>query len=218
MKKLTLFFLILSLLQSCFMKKSSLGSTGIYPDSVSIALNNGSETPPANKDTAINNNIPFGRNVTSADTPITYSDSKVQTASGRTTVAKTLTWLDFESGYAKAIKENKILMVDVYTDWCYWCKVMDRETFSDSAVIQKLNSNFVTVKLNPEKDKTFHFGDTTMNQVELYRWLGYGNTFGFPTTYFWISPAKSPERYSLAGYNEPAAFIDILAQITAKKK
>lgn len=132
-------------------------------------------------------------------------------------VPTTLTWLDFQAGYEKAVAENKILLVDAYTDWCYWCKVMDRETFSDTAVIRLLNTHFVTVKFNPEKNGKFSFNDTTMDNAQLYRWLGYGNIYGFPTTYFWIRPGKSEERHSLAGYNEPKEFIGILDKVIAKK-
>ena len=132
-------------------------------------------------------------------------------------VPTTLTWLDFQAGYEKAVAENKILLVDAYTDWCYWCKVMDRETFSDTAVIRLLNTHFVTVKFNPEKNGKFSFNDTTMDNAQLYRWLGYGNIYGFPTTYFWIRPGQSEERHSLAGYNEPKEFICILDKVIAKK-
>lgn len=132
-------------------------------------------------------------------------------------VPTTLTWLDFQAGYEKAVAENKILLVDAYTDWCYWCKVMDRETFSDTAVIRLLNTHFVTVKFNPEKNGKFSFNDTTMDNAQLYRWLGYGNIYGFPTTYFWIRPGQSEERHSLAGYNEPKEFIGILDKVIAKK-
>jgi len=39
--------------------------------------------------------------------------------------ANELTWNDFDSGYKLAKKKKKIMLVDVYTDWCGWCKVMD---------------------------------------------------------------------------------------------
>ena len=131
--------------------------------------------------------------------------------------SKTIVWLDFESGYKKAVAENKIILVAMYTNWCYWCKVMDRETYTDSAIIAEINTHFVPVKMNPEVDATFRFGDTVMNNVELFLWLGHGKQFGFPTSYFWLQPGKSDERYCLAGYHEPSAFMQILKQIEAKK-
>jgi thioredoxin-related protein len=131
--------------------------------------------------------------------------------------SKTLVWLDFETGYKKAVAENKIILVDMYTNWCYWCKVMDKETYTDSGIIAEINTHFVPVKMNPEVDARFTFGDTTMSNSELFLWLGYGKQFGFPTSYFWLQPGKSEERYCLAGYHEPAAFMQILKQIEAKK-
>jgi thiol:disulfide interchange protein len=82
-----------------------------------------------------------------------------------------LAWFDFESGYEKAAKEGKILLVDAYTDWCGWCKVMDRNTYTNAQIIETLNANFVAVKFNPEKAKTFKFGGKTMNNDELLLWL-----------------------------------------------
>lgn len=139
-------------------------------------------------------------------------------ADGDTTeVAKTLNWLDFESGFALAQKENKILLVDVYTDWCGWCKVMDRKTYSNDTIIRKLNQNFVMVKLNPEKERTYKFGDKSMGAAELHAWLGYGKTFGFPSTYFMIKPGTTEERYAQVGYLDPWDFSGILDIILSKR-
>jgi thiol:disulfide interchange protein len=42
-----------------------------------------------------------------------------------------LKWYGWNEGYAKAVKEGKIVLVDAYTDWCGWCKKMDRDTYSN---------------------------------------------------------------------------------------
>ena len=39
-------------------------------------------------------------------------------------------WYSFNEGIALAKKENKHIVLDFYTDWCGWCKVMDQKTFS----------------------------------------------------------------------------------------
>ncbi len=59
------------------------------------------------------------------------------------------TW---EEAFAKAEQENKHVFVDSYTDWCYWCKVMDKETFTDPEIAAYLNAEFVPIKVNMEKD------------------------------------------------------------------
>jgi thioredoxin-related protein len=51
----------------------------------------------------------------------------------------------------KANTEHKFIMLDCYTDWCGWCKVMDRETFKDSSVVAKLNSEFISARREMEK-------------------------------------------------------------------
>jgi len=51
----------------------------------------------------------------------------------------------------KAAKDQqKFLFLDGYTEWCTWCKVMDRETFSDAEVGSLMNARFVNVKMEME--------------------------------------------------------------------
>ena len=129
-----------------------------------------------------------------------------------------LTWYGFEEGYKKAIKDGKILLVDAYTDWCGWCKVMDRETYTNSEVIAALNKDFVCVKFNPEVNKSYIFGDRTMDGRTLLLWLGYGESSGYPTTYFWIEPKKDDRRFNQAGYLAPDQFLQVLAAAKLEKK
>ncbi len=56
----------------------------------------------------------------------------------------------FEAVVAEAAKSNKLVMVDAYTDWCGWCKVMDRETFSNAEVGNYINERFVSTKVDME--------------------------------------------------------------------
>lgn len=53
----------------------------------------------------------------------------------------------------QAQKENKYIFVDCYTDWCYWCKVMDKETFTDTTVANRINSQFIPLKREMEKEE-----------------------------------------------------------------
>lgn len=52
---------------------------------------------------------------------------------------------------ARAKAEHKYVFVDCYTDWCGWCKVMDKETMTDEGIIATMNSKFVAVKIDMEK-------------------------------------------------------------------
>jgi thioredoxin-related protein len=61
-----------------------------------------------------------------------------------------LTWLTIEQLDKVDLGDKKVL-VDVYTDWCGWCKVMDKKTFTDPQLIEYLNRNFYVVKFNAEQ-------------------------------------------------------------------
>jgi thiol-disulfide isomerase/thioredoxin len=44
---------------------------------------------------------------------------------------------------------NKLIVVDVFTDWCGWCKKMDQEIYTDSRVAALSREN-IFLKLNAE--------------------------------------------------------------------
>jgi len=88
-------------------------------------------------------------------------------------------WLPFNEGMALAAKENKHVVIDFYTTWCHWCKVMDRETFSNPEVKKYLAENFVTIRINAEStsEKVSYKGEE-MTPVALARAFG---VKGFPS-------------------------------------
>ncbi|MBY0477585.1 MAG: DUF255 domain-containing protein [Chitinophagaceae bacterium] len=64
-----------------------------------------------------------------------------------------LQWLSLEEAEQKIKQEPRPLLIDLYTDWCGWCKVMDRKTYSSQDLIKYLNEKFYVVKLNAESKK-----------------------------------------------------------------
>lgn len=57
----------------------------------------------------------------------------------------------FDEALALARTEKKILLVDVYTDWCGWCKKLDREVFGDARVAEAARG-LVAIRINAEKE------------------------------------------------------------------
>jgi len=129
-----------------------------------------------------------------------------------------VTWYNFTDGYSKAVKEGKIILIDAYTDWCGWCKVMDKKTYTDAGVIEVLNKNFVCVKLNPEQNVEYTFADKTMKADVLLQFLGSGQVTGYPSTIFWPNPATNQQRYLQAGYMGPSDFLALLDAAIQKGK
>lgn len=52
---------------------------------------------------------------------------------------------------AKAAKENKLVFMDIYTTWCGPCKMLRKSTFTDKAVGEYFNTNFVNTSVDAEK-------------------------------------------------------------------
>lgn len=59
----------------------------------------------------------------------------------------------------------KKFMVDVYTDWCGWCKRMDANTFSDPAIAGYVNEHFYAVKFNAEMKDSLTLGNQTYHFI-----------------------------------------------------
>lgn len=62
-------------------------------------------------------------------------------------------WYSYQSGMKKINDENKKGFLHFYTDWCTYCKLMNRQTFTDDAVVAFLNQNFVPIRVNAEKQR-----------------------------------------------------------------
>jgi len=110
---------------------------------------------------------------------------------------------NYQEAVSKAKAEKKIVMVDLYTDWCGWCKRLDRDVYADSAVAAKLSSGFVSVKLNPEKSK---------EAAELAKKFG---ARGFPHIVFVDGTGNKVAEIS--GYLPAAQFLQRLDSLTPAK-
>jgi len=90
-----------------------------------------------------------------------------QTASTNTLISEEspVKWLTFEQAIEKSKTEKRKIFIDVFTDWCGWCKVMDKNTFSEANVAKILNEKFYPVKFNAEQTEDVVFSGTTFKFV-----------------------------------------------------
>jgi len=119
--------------------------------------------------------------------------------------AEEIKWLDFNTGYKLAVKKKKIMMVDVYTDWCGWCKVMDRETYAKSEIAALINQNFVPIKFNPETPNVVYtFEGKEYNGKGLRDAISNSQIRGYPATMF--INTKNKKSSLVSGYLNPQEF------------
>ncbi len=66
-------------------------------------------------------------------------------------------WLSWEEAVERNKTEPRKMLVDVYTDWCGWCKKMDKTTFKDPLVAAYVSKHFYAVKFNAEQKTKLTF-------------------------------------------------------------
>lgn len=124
-------------------------------------------------------------------------------------------WMSFEEAIEKSKIEKRKIFIDVYTDWCGWCKVMDKNTFSEEKVAKILNEQFYPVKFNAEQKEDVVFNGTTFKFVPSGK-SGYhqlaaallNNQLSYPTVVFLDEEFRMIQ--PLAGYQKAPEFHKII--------
>jgi len=78
----------------------------------------------------------------------------------------TINWVSWEEAVELNKENPKKIFVDVYTDWCGWCKKMDKSTFVDKEITEYMNEHFYAVKFNAEQKEEIEFNGTTFKFVK----------------------------------------------------
>jgi thioredoxin-related protein len=94
---------------------------------------------------------------------------------------------------ARAKSAGKYLFVDCYTDWCGYCKLLDKNTFPDKNLAEIMNANFISTKVDMEKD----YGINLSMKYHIR---------GFPTALVFNPDGKLV--YRIVGYSEPKKYIE----------
>jgi thioredoxin-related protein len=120
-------------------------------------------------------------------------------------------WMSFEQAVEKSKTEKRPIFIDVYTDWCGYCKLMDKNTFNEPTVAKVLNEKYYAVKFDAEQSGDITFRGTT------YKFVPYGNKgthqlamallnnqLSYPTVVF-VNP-EFTNVFPIAGYRQPPEF------------
>lgn len=101
--------------------------------------------------------------------------------------SKTKFWQSWNDVSIQEKIKKKPILIDIYTDWCVYCKVMDNTVYKNDSVINYIQQHFYSYKLNAEKNDTIVWNNTSFNYNSKYQvhdfavHLSKGN-IAYPTT------------------------------------
>lgn len=106
--------------------------------------------------------------------PVMYAGDKNKKVAPKkpeteTTDDKEIHWLSWDEAQVKMKHMPKKVWIDIYTDWCGWCKRMDATTFKNPALVKYMNQNYYAIKFNAEKDDNIRFLGKVYNLEQQYR-------------------------------------------------
>ena len=130
--------------------------------------------------------------------------------------AQEVEWISWKEASELAVTEEnpKKIFIDVYTDWCGWCKKMDKDTFQNAQVAEYMSKNFYMVKMDGEGKEPLEYKGKIYNFVPSGR-KGYHEfaaalmqgRMSYPTVIF--LDEKLEMLSPVPGYQKPKPFLKI---------
>jgi thioredoxin-related protein len=118
-------------------------------------------------------------------------------------------WQEFSKALELAKQQNKMVVVDFYTDWCGWCKRMDKDTYGHADVVKYAKAKLIMSKVDAESQDKTRFKDRELTYQQLA--LGMG-VRGYPTTAFFDSNGDLIT--SISSYLTAEQFMPILEYLS----
>ncbi len=83
-----------------------------------------------------------------------------------TTQKEKINWLSWGQATDAQAKQEKKILLNVYTEWCTWCKRMDETTLQQPEIAKFLNQNFYSVKFDAEQKESLQYKDKTYKYIK----------------------------------------------------
>ncbi len=80
-----------------------------------------------------------------------------------------INWMTWDEVIEKSKVDKRKVFIDVYTDWCGWCKKMDKTTFADPNIIALINQDYYAIKFDAEMKQTIVLNGTEYKYVQAGR-------------------------------------------------
>jgi thioredoxin-related protein len=121
-------------------------------------------------------------------------------------------WLDLETAAERNKDDKKLIFIDIYTDWCGWCKKMDQSTFQDSSVVSYMSEHFYSVKMNAESKDPIAYKEI-LYEYKTFNGKGYnelavnllGGEMSFPS--FVVLSKKEAKLGTIIGFQKPTELL-----------
>ena len=120
----------------------------------------------------------------------------VFTSPGTGQAATSLKWHSYDEGMALGNSQGKKVFIHFWSEWCRYCHEMERKTFRNPAVVAFLNENFISVKVDTDREQKV----SAMFRIK-----------GLPDNWF-FSEQGEPIGHR-PGYIPPDTFIKILKNL-----
>lgn len=109
-----------------------------------------------------------------------------------------INWVSYEDGMKESATSGKLVVIDFHADWCKYCVKMDKETFTNKAVIKEMTDNFVCISVDTDKEKKL--------QAEY-------DAKSLPT--FWFLESDGQRINYLPGFADASAFLAVLQYLSS---
>ena len=127
-------------------------------------------------------------------------------------------WMSLEEALAAQAKDPKPLFVDIYTDWCKWCVVMDKKTFCQAEVCDYVNTNYYPVKFNAEKEdaitikgKEYKLMNAGRRNIHTFAYTILEGKLSYPS--YVVLDENLQTQGVMKGYKEATPFLQELKQL-----
>jgi thioredoxin-related protein len=131
-----------------------------------------------------------------------YSDESSNDNSSQSEII----WYSLDEGLELAEENNKHLYIEFMADWCGWCRKMEKDVYTEKEIIDLLNNDFISIRINGDSKEELIFKGESISQQNLAR-----NEFGvrgFPT--LWFLKPDGTKLTMLRGYQTPDFLQDAL--------
>jgi thioredoxin-related protein len=134
--------------------------------------------------------------------------------------ASGIKWMSWKEAQEAEKTQPRKIFVDVFTDWCGWCKKMDMATFTNPDIVNYINTNFYAVKFDAETQQTINFRGKDYKYIPQgargYNELAaeiLNNQMSYPTSVYFDEHLT--EIFPVPGYQEPKMLEGVLNYVAS---